>query len=152
MGYFIILGDLRYLDFTNYAVVILINCLFILPFSIIVFFTRLKNIFLNFDDLKKSYQISDINFFKIIFPLIKNNVLFIFSFASALSFGDFTIISFFKNENFQTLPTLLYKLIYAYRFEEATFVAGFILIFSLFIYLIFDNQLYKVNPDKSIWT
>ena len=150
LGYFIILGDLRYLEIVKYAVVILINSMFILPFSIILFFTKLKNIYLNFDDIKISFRLTDINFFKIIFPLIKKNILFIFSFSSALSFGDFTVISFFKSENFQTLPSLLYKLISAYRFEEATFVAGFILMFSLFIYLIFDNQLYKVNPDKSI--
>ena len=149
LGYFIILGDLRYLNFANYSVIILINCIFLLPFSIIIYFTRLKNIFLNFSDLKKSFRINDINFFRIIFPLIKKNVLFVFSFSSALSFGDFTIISFFKSENFQTLPSLLYKLISTYRFEEATFVAGFILICSLFIYLILDNQFYTNNPDKS---
>ena len=150
LGYYIILGNLRYVDIVKYAVVILINCMFILPFSIIVFFTKLKNIYLNFNDIKLSFRLNDINFFRIIFPLIKKNILFIFSFSSALSFGDFTIISFFKNENFQTLPILLYKLISTYRFEEATFVAGFILIFSLFIYLIFDNKFYNVKPDKSI--
>ena len=128
----------------------MINCIFLLPFSIIVYFTKLKNIFLNFNDLKESFQINDIDFFKIIFPLIKRNVLFVFSFSAALSFGDFTIISFFKNENFQTLPSLLYKLISTYRFEESTFVAGFILICSLLIYLIFDNRFYNGNPDKSI--
>jgi len=52
--------------------------------------------------------------------------------------------------NFQTLPSLLYKLVISYRFTDATFVAGFILIFSLFIYLLFDNNIYKDKPDKSI--
>ena len=150
LGYFIILGDLRYLDFVNYVTVILINCIFILPFSIIVFFTKLKNIFINFNDIKESFRINDIDFFKIIFPLIKKNILFVFSFASALSFGDFTVISFFKTENFQTMPSLLYKLISTYRFEEATFVAGIILIISLLIYLIFDNIFYTASPDKNI--
>ena len=150
LGYFIILGDLRYLNSVNYATVILINCVFILPFSIIVFFTKLKNIFINFNDIKESFRINDIDFFKIIFPLIKKNILFVFSFASALSFGDFTVISFFKTENFQTMPSLLYKLISTYRFEEATFVAGIILIISLLIYLIFDNIFYTASPDKNI--
>jgi ABC-type Fe3+ transport system permease subunit len=48
------------------------------------------------------------------------------------------------------LPSLLYKLITSYRFNEASIVAGFILIFSLFIYLIFDNNNYKDKPDKNI--
>jgi thiamine transport system permease protein len=150
LGYYIILGNLRYFNFINYITVILINCIFILPFSIIVFFTKLKNIFINFNDIKESFRINDIDFFKIIFPLIKKNILFVFSFASALSFGDFTVISFFKTENFQTMPSLLYKLISTYRFEEATFVAGIILIISLLIYLIFDNIFYTVSPDKNI--
>ena len=121
LGYFIILGDLRYLD-----------------------------IFINFNDIKETFRINDIDFFKIIFPLIKKNILFVFSFASALSFGDFTVISFFKTENFQTMPSLLYKLISTYRFEEATFVAGIILIVSLLIYLIFDNIFYTASPDKNM--
>ena len=141
LGYFIILGNLRYILFVNYILVILINCVLILPFAIIILFTRLKNIFLNYDDLKKSFNLNDIDLFKITFPLIKKNIIYLFSFSTAISFGDFAIISFFKNEKFQTLTSLLYKLISTYRFEEATFVAGFILFFSLIIYLFFDNKI-----------
>jgi len=150
LGYFIILGELRYINLVNYFIIILINCIFLIPFSILILFTKLKNIFLNFHDIKEGFQINDKKFIFIIFPLIKKNIFFVFSFASALSFGDFTIISFFKSDSFQTLPTLLYKLISAYKFNEASFVAGFILIFSLFIYLLFDNWFYKDKPDRSM--
>ena len=105
----------------------------------------------HFNDLKISFTLNDINFIKIIYPLIKNNLFYVFSFSAAISFGDFTIISFFKNDELQTLPILLYKLITSYRFNEASIVAGFILIFSLFIYLIFDNRIvYKDKPEKNI--
>jgi len=150
LGYFIILGELRYNYWVIAIVIIIINTIFLLPFSILILFTEIKNIFLNFNDIKKTFRLSDINFIKIIYPLIKNNLFYVFSFSAAISFGDFTIISFFKNESFQTLPSLLYKLITSYRFNEASIVAGFILIFSLFIYLIFDNNNYKDRPDKSI--
>ena len=150
LGYFIILGELRYLTWIIYFVVISINSILLLPFSILILFTRLKNIHLNFEDFKKAYVINDNNFLKIIYPLIKKNILYVFSFSASISIGDFTVISFFKNETFQTLPILLYKLIISYRFNEATFVAGFLLIFSLFIYLIFDNIYQKEIPDKSI--
>ena len=106
LGYFIILGEFRYINLINYCIVILINCIFLIPFSILILFTRLKNIFLNFNDIKESYQIDEKKFILIIFPLIKKNILFVFSFSTALSFGDFTIISFFKSESFQTLPIL----------------------------------------------
>ena len=150
LGYFIVLGELRYIYLISFIVVIIINTIFLIPFSILIFFTTLKNIYLNFNDIKKSYSISDINFIKIIYPLIKKNLFYVFSFSAAISFGDFTIITFFKNDNFQTLPSLLYKLITSYRFNEASLVAGFILIFSLFIYLIFDNNNYKDMPDNKM--
>ena len=92
------------------------------------------------------------NLIKIIFPLIKKNLLYVFSFSTVITIGDFTIISFFRNQDFETLPSLLFKLISAYRFNEASFVAGFILILSLTIYFFIDNFIYKVKPSKSKWT
>ena len=150
LGYFITLGELRYTYWISVVVIIIINTIFLVPFSILIFFTKIKNIFLNFSDIKKTFRLGDINFIKIIYPLIKKNLIYVFSFTTAISFGDFTVISFFKNESFQTLPTLLYNLISSYRFKEASIVAGFILIFSLLTYLIFDNNFYRDKPDKSI--
>ena len=146
LGYFIYFQPLIHIEFVKFIIVILINAIFLLPFAILILFTKLKNIYINFDDIKKTFRISEKNFIKIIYPLIQKNLIYIFSFSAAISFGDFTIISFFKNESFQTLPTILYKLITSYRFNEASFVAGFMLIFSLLIYLLFDNSFYKDNP------
>ena len=60
-----------------------------------------------------------------------------------ITFGDFTIISFFKDQDFDTLPSYLYKLISVYRFNEASFIAGVILIFSMIIFLFIDNVHYQ---------
>ena len=150
LGYFIALGELRYIYSVTTIVIIVINTIFLLPFSILILFTKIKNIFLNYNDIKEAFRINDINFIKLVYPLLKRNLFYVFSFSTAISFGDFTIISFFKNESFQTLPSLLYKLITSYRFNEASIVAGFILIFSLLTYLIFDNNFYRDKPDKSI--
>ena len=149
LGYFIILGELRYFSLITYIIIIIINCIFLLPFAILILFTKLKNIFLNYEDLKNSYRLKDYKFIIIIFPLIKNNLLYIFAFTTSISFGDFTVISFFKNETFETLPILLYKLISSYRFDEASFVAGFILVFSLMIFLFFDNIFQKDKPVRN---
>ena len=74
---------------------------------------------------------------------MRKNFLYVFSFSTVITFGDFTIISFFKDQNFETLPSYLFKLISVYRFNEASFVAGFILIISLIIYFIIDNLNYQ---------
>ena len=63
-----------------------------------------------------------------------------------ITFGDFTIISFFRNENFETLPSYLFKLISVYKFNEASIVAGVILLISMLIYFIIDNLPYQGRP------
>ena len=143
LGYFIILGELRYVTFFKFGVVILINCFFLIPFSILILFNNLKNIYLNFEDIKIAFRINFFNYYRILFPLIKKNIFYVFAFSTVITFGDFTIISFFKDQNFETLPSYLYKLITVYRFTEASFVAGFILIMSLFMYFLIDNLSYK---------
>ena len=63
LGYFIILGELRYINLVNYFIIILINCIFLIPFAILILFTKLKNIFLNFHDIKEGFRINDKNFY-----------------------------------------------------------------------------------------
>ncbi len=150
LGYFIILGENRYNIFFNFFVVILINSIFLIPFSILILFTNLKNIYLNYEEFQKTFRINITDYYKIIFPLIKKNVLYVFSFSTAITFGDFTIISFFKNQDFETLPSLLFRLISSYKFNEASFIAGLMLILTLVIYFFIDNYSYRDKPAKSI--
>ncbi len=139
LGYFIVLGELRYLQFIKYLVVILINCLFLLPFSILILFNNLKNIFLNFENFQQTFRMSLSNYFIILLPMVKKNIIFVFAFSTVITFGDFTIISFFQDQDFDTLPSYLYKLISVYKFNEASFVAGITLILSMVIFLFIDN-------------
>ena len=111
LGYFIILQNFIHLFYYKLFVVILINIIFLLPFAILILFTTLKNIYLSYKDIKITFRISLINYFKILFPLLKKNFFYVFSFSTVITFGDFTIISFFRSENFETLPSYLFKLI-----------------------------------------
>ena len=52
LGYFIILNELRYIIFFKYLTIILINCIFLLPFALLILFNNLKNIYLNYIDIK----------------------------------------------------------------------------------------------------
>ena len=99
-----------------------------------------------FKSFGASFRIKISDYLRIIFPLFKKNFLYIFSFSTVITFGDFTIISFFKDQSFDTLPSYLFKLIAVYRFEEASFVAGLMLFISLIIYFIIDNFNYQGNP------
>ena len=147
LGYFIFFQSSIHYVYVKIIIVILINCIFLLPFAILIFFNNLKNIYLTFNDYRKTYRVNLINYFKIIFPLFKSNFLYVFSFSTVMTFGDFTIISFFRNESFETLPSYLFKLISTYRFDEASFIAGVMLLISMIIYFLIDNLNYQGKPD-----
>jgi len=147
LGYFIFFQSYIHYEYVKIIIVILINCIFLLPFAILIFFNNLKNIYLTFNDYRKAYRFNLINYFKIIFPLFKKNFLYVFSFSTVITFGDFTIISFFRNENFETLPSYLFKLISTYKFDEASFIAGVMLLISMIIYFLIDNLNYQGRPD-----
>ena len=102
-------------------------------------------------DYKKTYRINLINYFRIISPLFKKNYLYVFSFSTVITFGDFTIISFFRSDSFDTLPSFLYRLISSYKFNEASFVSGVILLISMIIYFTIDNLNYQGKPDIKTW-
>ena len=146
LGYFIFFLSFIYIDLVKLIIVILINTVFLLPFAILIFFNNLKNIYLTFEDYKKTYRLNFINYFSIIFPLFKKNFLYVFSLSTVITFGDFTIISFFRSDSFETLPSFLYRLISSYKFNEASFVAGVILLISIIIYFIIDNLNYQGKP------
>jgi len=147
LGYFIFFQPIINYPYVKFFLVILINMIFLLPFAILIYFNNLKNLFLSFNDFRKTYRINLINYIKIIFPLLRKNFLYVFSFSSVITFGDFTIISFFRSNNFETLPSYLFKLISTYQFNEASFVAGAILFFSMVIYFVIDNLSYQGRPD-----
>ncbi|MDC0058028.1 hypothetical protein OAJ21_02390 [Pelagibacteraceae bacterium] len=147
LGYFIFFQPIINYSYIKVFLVILINVIFLLPFAILIFFNNLKNLYLSFNDFRKTYRIDLISYIKIIFPLLRKNFLYVFSFSTVITFGDFTIISFFRSENFETLPSYLFKLISTYQFNEASFVAGTILFFSMIIYFIIDNFNYHGRPD-----
>ena len=147
LGYFIFFQPIINYPYIKFFLVILINMIFLLPFAILIFFNNLKNLYLSFNDFRKTYRIDLISYLKIIFPLLRKNFLYVFSFSSVITFGDFTIISFFRSDNFETLPSYLFKLISTYQFNEASFVAGAILFLSMIIYFIIDNLSYQGRPD-----
>ena len=147
LGYFIFFQPIIHFLYLKFIIVILINSIFLIPFAILIFFNNLKNVYFSFNDFRKAFRISLINYFKIIFPMLKNNFLYVFSFSTVITFGDFTIISFFRSENFETLPSYLFKLISTYKFNEASFVAGIILLVSMVIYFLIDNLNYQGKPD-----
>ena len=60
--------------------------------------------------------------------------------AFALSLGDFTAIALFGNQEFTSLPHLLYQQLGSYRHQEAAVTAGILLLLCGAIFALIENQ------------
>ena len=133
-GLFIILkGNIK---FSGPLIVILINVLAILPFMMrimlpaIVFTKR-------YDPLCASLGIMSIERLKKIdWPIIKNSCALALGIGLALSLGDFSVIALFGSQDFQTLPLYLYRLMGAYRMEQAGVIAVIICLVSVTAFIL----------------
>lgn len=142
-GLFIILkGNMR---FTGPLIVVIINILAILPFMMrillpAVLFTR------RYDPLSRSLGIFNLNrFFHIDWPVIKKSLALAVGVGLALSIGDFSVIALFGSQDFQTLPLYLYRLMGAYRIEQAGIIAVIICILSLLAFYLSQRIIGKSN-------
>lgn len=133
-GLFIIFkGNIQY---TGPLIVIIINILAVLPFMMrillpAVLFTR------RYDHLSTSLGIIHINRFNLIdWPIIKKSLSLAVGVGMALSIGDFSVIALFGSQDFQTLPLYLYRLMGAYRIDQAGVIAFIICILSLLVFFL----------------
>ncbi len=133
-GLFIILkGNM---SITGPVIVIIVNVLAILPFMMrillpAVLFTR------RYDQLSVSLGIINLNrFSQIDWQIIRKSFALAVGVGMALSIGDFSVIALFGSQDFQTLPLYLYRLMGAYRMEEAGVIAVIICLLSLSAFFI----------------
>ena len=59
--------------------------------------------------------------------------------AAALSMGDLGVIALFADPDLQTLPLMLYRLMGAYRMDQAAATAVVLVVQSLFLFWMFDR-------------
>lgn len=122
--------------FTGPMIVIVINVLAILPFMMrillpAVLFTR------RYDRLSTSLGIINLyRFTHVDWPVIRKSLALSVGVGIALSIGDFSVIALFGSQDFQTLPLYLYRLMGAYRVDQAGVIAIVICILSLLAFFL----------------
>ena len=105
-----------------------------------VLFTR------RYDQLSTSLGIINLNrFTHIDWPVIKKSLALAVGVGMALSIGDFSVIALFGSQDFQTLPLYLYRLMGAYRIEQAGVIAVVICILSLLAFFLSQKIIGKSN-------
>ena len=124
------------MSITGPLIVIIINVLAIMPFMMrillpAVLFTQ------RYDQLSTSLGIMNINrLIQVDWPLIKKSFALALGVGMALSIGDFSVIALFGSQDFQTLPLHLYRLMGAYRTEQAAIIAIVICMLSLLVFFL----------------
>lgn len=137
-GLFILLRQVADVFFLAPALVLLGNILVALPFAYRVLEGRLAALAATHDKLCASLGLLGWRRFRAItLPAIGPELGFAAGLSSALSLGDMTIIALFGNQQFQTLPWLLYQTMARYRSGEAAALALWLLVLTLLIFALF---------------
>ena len=129
------------ISFIGPVIVIIINVLAVLPFMMrillpAVLFTQ------RYDQLSQSLGIVKLNrLIQIDWLIIKKSFALALGVGLALSIGDFSVIALFGSQNFQTLPLYLYRLMGAYRVEQAGIIAIVICTLSLLAFFLSQKLL-----------
>ena len=63
---------------------------------------------------------------------------------SALSIGDLSVIALFGNQNFQTLPWLMYQFMSSYKMKEAAVISLSLLLICYTFFYFFD-RIFKIE-------
>ena len=141
IGYYIFFNEILSFDIPNIFIVILINSIFIVPFTYNYLSPSFFRITQEHYDISESINIYGLRRFLIIdFPRLKEPIFTAFCISSILSASDLVIISFFGTNNLSTLTQTIYRLMGSYRMEEAYAVALLLLIYC-FLYFIVSYKL-----------
>ncbi len=131
-GLFIMLK--KYASVSGPVIVVLINALAILPFMVRVFLPAVLSTHKN-DRLAASLGIKGFNRFKLVdWPVINKSFAWALGIGLALSLGDFSVIALFGSQDFVTLPLYLYRLMGAYKMDQAAVVGFMICLLCLLVF------------------
>ncbi|WP_439234702.1 thiamine/thiamine pyrophosphate ABC transporter permease ThiP [Lonepinella koalarum] len=131
-GLFLWLKDWQFSTAQLFLLIILCNAMAALPFVIRILAVPMQNNLTYYERLCQSLGITGWQRFKRIeWQALRQPVKYAFALASCLSLGDFTAIALFGNQDFSSLPYLLYQQLGSYRGEEGA-VTALVLLVSCF--------------------
>lgn len=123
------------------AIVVFCNALMAMPFVIRLLTTPFLQNMIYYETLCQSLNLRGWQRLRLIeWHTLKQPIRGAFALASALSLGDFTAIALFGNQQFTSLPRLLYQQLGHYRSQEAAVTAVILLLFCFFIFLIIESN------------
>ena len=144
----LVLGTGLYIIFYNFIdpgkialpSAIVINAIMCIPFSLRIITPAFKDLENSFGRLADSLNLIGWSRFRwLIWPRLKGPIGFSAGLSAALSMGDLGVIILFSNPNHSTLPMEIYRLMTAYRMDDAFGAALLLLVLSISLFWIFDK-------------
>jgi thiamine transport system permease protein len=128
-------------------VTIAVNAAMSLPFALRAISPELAQVDRDYSRLSQSLGMSQGQYLRLVLlPRLRRPIGFSAGLAAALSMGDLGVITLFADPESATLPLAMFRLMEAYRLEQAYGVALVLLALSLALFWVFDRG-GRVNAD-----
>lgn len=129
MGLFLLLQDRDFSNIDLFIIVVFCNALSAMPFVLRILSAPFHNNMRYYENLCNSLGIVGWQrFYLIEWQTLRAPLRYAFALGLALSLGDFTAIALFGNQEFTSLPHLLYQQLGNYRNQDAAVTAGILLL------------------------
>lgn len=139
-GFFLLLNSTVGLPQSADAVVIFTNALMAIPYAIKVLDNPMRDIADRYGRLCQSLNIRGVNRLRFIeLRALKIPIAQALAFACVLSIGDFGAVALFGNEDFRTLPFLLYQQIGSYRSNDGAATALILLLLCFLLFTLIEK-------------
>ena len=123
-GLFLLLRSFTDVLSLGHFLVIVINAVFTLAFTLRTLVSPVQQQKQRFENLSQSLGISGWNHWRYVFwPSTKRPICYALAISTTLSAGDMGVIALFGTDKLSTLPLLIYRLLGNYRLEQAAVVA-----------------------------
>lgn len=140
LGLFLLLREIDFNTLDLFIIVMVCNALAALPFVIRVLSVPMNNNMQYYEKLCQSLGIHGWQRLRIIeWHTLKSPMQYAFALACTLSLGDFTAIALFGNQDFTSLPQLLYQQLASYQIPAASVTALLLLLFCAFIFYLVED-------------
>lgn len=123
-GLFLLLRSFTDVLSLGHYLVIVINAIFTLAFTLRILVAPMQQQLARFSPLCESLGIHGINLWRLVlWPSLSKPICYAMAVATTLSAGDMGVIALFGTDRLTTLPLLIYRLLGNYRLEQAAVVA-----------------------------
>ena len=118
----------------------LVNAVMALPFALRILIPRARTVVSRYSRLALSLDMAPRSFVTLVLlPRMRAQIGFAAGLAAALSMGDLGVIALFADAEIATLPLQIYRLMGAYRMDDAAAAALLLLILSMGLFWLLDR-------------